>query len=179
MPYPAYPTPRRPWLTALTLCVALAGAISSPRPALAEPALSPPVELRGTTTDGAPFDLTQRRGRVVMVVLWSTGCAVCRDKMAELRANARGWVGQPFEVVLLNTDANPSALAEYERLLKLTVPAEQRLIQLWRGAPGHRDTFGPAGTLPSVLLIDKQGRLVEQHHGRVPAPVWDRVAELL
>jgi thiol-disulfide isomerase/thioredoxin len=44
--------------------------------------------LRSTTLEGQPFDLAALRGKVVMLVFWSTGCPVCRDKMPELRANA-------------------------------------------------------------------------------------------
>lgn len=82
--------------------------------------------LRGTTLEGRAFDLAALRNKVVMVVFWSTGCPVCRDKMPELRANARGWAGQPFELVTVCTDADRSELDVYQRAVLITLPPAQR-----------------------------------------------------
>ncbi|WP_302173045.1 TlpA disulfide reductase family protein [uncultured Hydrogenophaga sp.] len=135
--------------------------------------------LKGTTLEGQAFDLSALRGKVVMVVFWSTGCAVCRDKMPELRANARGWAGQPFELVTVCTDADRRELDVYQRAVLITVPPAQRHAALWRGAPGHADNFGQTGLLPATWLIDKQGRTAESYHGRIPPEAWDRIADLL
>ena len=37
----------------------------------------------------------KQSGKVVLLMFWSTGCAVCRDKMPELRQNYEGWAGKP------------------------------------------------------------------------------------
>jgi peroxiredoxin len=157
----------------LALCLALASPLAFAQPAAAQP------ELRGTTMDGQIFDLAALRGKVVMVLFWSTDCAVCRDKMPELRANLKGWQGQPFELVGVSTDRDRSAIEAHQRLVKLTVPASQRFTTLWSGDSQHHTTFGPPGQLPAVFLLDKAGRVVESHHGRVPPQAWDRVADLL
>lgn len=148
---------------------------------LGGPAHAQPVApaLAGVTADAQPFDLATRRDKVVLLVFWSTDCAVCRDKMAELRANARGWQGQPFELIGVNTDRSRSGFDAWRRLVELTVPADQRFPQLWRGQPGLRDGFGEVGTLPAAFLIDKAGRVVERYNGRIPPETWDRIAELL
>ncbi|MCU0942885.1 MAG: TlpA family protein disulfide reductase [Hydrogenophaga sp.] len=135
--------------------------------------------LAGRTADAQPFDLAARRDKVVLLVFWSTDCAVCRDKMAELRANARGWQGQPFELVGVNTDRTRDGFDRWRQLVEVTVPADQRFTQLWRGQPGLRDGFGDVGTLPAAFLIDKAGRVVERYNGRIPPETWDRIAELL
>ncbi|RYG07515.1 MAG: TlpA family protein disulfide reductase, partial [Burkholderiales bacterium] len=41
--------------------------------------------VEGRTIEGQPFKLAALKGKVVLVMFWSTGCAVCRDKMPELR----------------------------------------------------------------------------------------------
>ncbi|MCV0439345.1 MAG: TlpA family protein disulfide reductase [Hydrogenophaga sp.] len=145
---------------------------------VATPAATAP-ELRGTTLDGQPFDLAALRGKVVMVLFWSTDCAVCRDKMPELRANLKGWQGRPFELVGVSTDRDRAAIETHHRLVQLTVPESQRFTSLWIGDNQHRNSFGPPGQLPAVFLLDKAGRVVESHHGRVPAQTWDRIADLL
>ncbi|MDP1687271.1 TlpA disulfide reductase family protein [Hydrogenophaga sp.] len=135
--------------------------------------------LRGSTLDGRTFDLQALRGKVVMVVFWSTDCAVCRDKMPELRANVKGWAGQPFELVSVSTDRQRSNAVSYQQLVNATVPANQRFTTLWTGEPQYRDSFGAPGQLPAAFLMDKSGQLVEQYHGRIPPEAWDRIADLL
>lgn len=139
----------------------------------------PSPALAGRTIEGAAFDLASLRGKVVLVMFWSTDCAVCRDKMPELRRNAEGWRGQPFELVLVSVDRRRADLMAYEQVLARTVPVRQRFVQLWAGEPGHADAFGRGASLPASYLLDKQGRIVERWQGRIPAEAWDRIADLL
>ena len=164
-------------------CFTLAAPLLAQTPAAAAvQATSPtaaPAALRGTTLDGQTFDLARLRDKVVLLVFWSTECAVCRDKMPELRANVKGWQGQPFEVIGVSTDRDRRALMSYQQLVNISIPASQRFTTLWRGEAGHQDSFGNAGVLPAAFLIDKQGKVVESYHGRIPPETWDRIAELL
>jgi peroxiredoxin len=139
----------------------------------------PTPTLRGTTLDGRVFALDALRGRVVLVFYWSTSCAVCRDKMRELRANMMGWQGQPFTLIGVNADARRQDWVEYERLVSGTIPAAQRFPSVWSGDASYVDSMERPGQLPSACLIDKSGRLVERYRGRIPAEAWDRIAELL
>ena len=135
--------------------------------------------LEGTTPGGQRMQLAGLRGRVVLVFYWATGCAVCRDKMRELRANLTGWQGQPFALLGVNMDARQQDFNNYETLVRQTVPAAQQFTSLWAGAAGFRDSMGRPEHLPSACLIDKQGHLVERYSGRIPPEAWDRIAELL
>lgn len=133
----------------------------------------------GRGLDGKPFDLAAQRGKVVMVVFWSTACAVCRDTLPELRANYAGWRGKPFELVVVATDPRRQDVVDYENLLERIVPTTSRFPSLWRAEPGHRDGFGVVGQLPATFVLDREGRIVERFNGRIPTEAWDRVAELL
>ncbi|PZO13807.1 MAG: TlpA family protein disulfide reductase [Burkholderiales bacterium] len=169
-------------LTHLFSGVVLAAAFGAPAVmAQTAPPTAPDAQpvLRGNTLDGKSFDLQSLRGKVVMVVFWSTDCAVCRDKMPELRANVKGWTGQPFELISVSTDRQRSNAVTYTQLVNTTVPTNQRFTTLWTGEAQYRDTFGPTGHLPAAFLLDKTGRLVEQYHGRIPPEAWDRIADLL
>ena len=137
------------------------------------------LQVEGKTIDGNPFSLASQRGKVVLVMLWSTGCAVCRDKMPELRQNYEGWAGKPFELVLVSTDRKVQDVFSYEQIISRTVPLRQRFVQLWAGEPGHRDNLGRPAQLPAAWLIDKTGKVVERYSGRIPPEAWDRIAELL
>ncbi len=112
-------------------------------------------------------------------MFWSTGCAVCRDKMPELRTNYEGWVGKPFEVVAISTDSQMQDLMEYERIISRTVPMKQRFVQIWAGSPGYIDNLGKHATLPVAYLLNKEGKVVERYVGRIPAEAWDKISDLL
>ncbi|MEO7549395.1 MAG: TlpA disulfide reductase family protein [Ramlibacter sp.] len=139
---------------------------------------APPV-VEGKTIEGQPFKLAALKGKVVLVMFWSTGCAVCRDKMPELRQNYEGWAGKPFEMVLVSTDRKVGDLQDYEKIISRTVPLRQRFVQLWSGEAGYKDSFGTPGQLPASFLIDKTGKVVQRYQGRMPAEAWDKIAELL
>lgn len=129
--------------------------------------------------EGKPFSLASLRGKVVLLMFWSTDCAVCRDKMPELRQNYQGWQGKPFELVLVSADRRLKDLDDYERIISSTVPLKQRFVQLWAGDGAYRDNLGRPAQLPAAWLIDKTGKVVERFSGRIPAEAWDKIAELL
>lgn len=158
--------------------VSRAQSIPPPGGSVAASAISLPA-LEGKTIDGKPFKLSMLKGKVVLVMFWSTSCAVCRDKMPELRENYAGWNGKPFELVAVNTDGSRQDFMDYERIIASTVPARQRFVQLWTGESGYLDSFGKHGQLPDAFLIDKTGKLVERYVGRIPPETWDRIADLL
>lgn len=138
-----------------------------------------PAALKGVTEAGKPVDLASLRGKVVMVVAWSTRCAVCLDNMPELRRNLAGWQGQAFELITVNTDATPGALADWHSLRSQTQPAHLQWPSLWAGAITFSSTLDMQGQLPAVWVLDKTGAVRYQVKGRMPAEAWDQVAELL
>lgn len=134
--------------------------------------------LQGNTTDGKPFELSSLKGKVVLLMFWSTSCSVCRDKMPEIRQNHDGWSGKPFEVVLVSTDKRVKDLDDYERVLARTVPSRTPQVWLWSGNTFYKDNLGPHAQLPATYVIDKAGKVVERYAGRIPAEAWDKISEL-
>ncbi len=147
------------------------------------PATLPTPVITGTTLDKKPFQLASLKGKVALVMFWSTDCAICRDKMPELRQNVKGWADKPFELVLVSVDRSMDDVTGYNTIINKTVPLQQRFTQLWIGDAGYKDNLGlsqlPRAQLPVTLLIDKQGTLVERYNGRIPADVWDTISDLL
>ena len=159
------------WLVATAPASLLAQTQRNPKPELAE--------LRGATPSGEVLDLASLRGKVVLVFFWSTECPVCRNKMPELRANVAGWKGQNFTLLGVNMDAQQSAFLNYEEVVTPLLPAAHIFQSVWGLAPGYTDNLGPVQQLPSAVLIDKGGRVVERYRGRIPPQAWDRIADLL
>jgi thiol-disulfide isomerase/thioredoxin len=160
---------------------------AAPAPATAAKAAEPPEvvtpTITGNTLEKKPFRLAALKGKVVLVMFWSTDCAVCRDKMPELRENVQGWADKPFEVVLVSVDRNMRDVDGYNAIINKSVPLKQRFTQLWTGDASYKDNLSSATLsrtqLPMALLLDKDGKVVERFTGRIPVDVWDKIADLL
>jgi len=165
---------RRSFMSMTLLATALPAAAQVP--ASAGAALP---ELEGTNANGQRLRLADFRGRVVLVFYWTSGCAVCRDKMKELRANLMGWQGQPFTLLGVNMDTRRQDWLDYERLVAQTTPASQRFASVWAGGSDFRDSMERPTQWPSACLINKNGQLVEQYRGRIPSDAWNHIADLI
>ena len=141
------------------------------------------VVITGDTLEKKSFRLAALKGKVVLLMFWSTDCAVCRDKMPELRANVQGWADKPFELVLVSVDRSMRDVDSYNTIINKSVPLKQRFTQLWTGDASYKDNLGSAALsraqLPMALLIDKNGKVVERFTGRIPVEIWDKIADLL
>jgi len=169
---------RSVWACALGLAMAWA-AVAQPAPP-AGPAPVPAPLLVGADERGAVLDLAQLRGKVVLVVFWSTDCAVCLDKLPELRRNLAGWRGRPFEVVAVSQDRSAAELQAYLQALDRVAMRDPQMHIVWRRDANHRDGFGELPPrMISSFLIDRAGRVVKSVRGRIPPELWDEIAELV
>lgn len=141
------------------------------------------LQVSGKTLDNKDFQLSSLKGKVTLVVFWSTNCAVCRVQMPELRENIKGWADKPFELVLVSVDKNMKDVDDYYGYLNQIIPLKQRFTQLWTGSASYKDNISvqqmPVKQLPASYLIDKNGKNVAIYSGRIPAQVWDEIADLL
>lgn len=74
--------------------------------------LATPVDLSALAfrnADGEPVTLADFRGRTVLVNLWATWCAPCREEMPALQALNEAMDKRPFEVVAVSIDAGTPA----------------------------------------------------------------------
>ena len=159
------------------LQTALAASLVSPATLRAQTAAA--ATLAGTTLEGQAYDMKADQGKVVLVFFWSTDCAVCRDKMPELRLNFEAWREKGFQLVAVNTDKVLSAVQEYQAILDRMVPKAQRFPSLWRGAAAHRDSFGSVVQMPTAFVLDRKHRPVKEIRGRIAPSLWDDIAELV
>jgi peroxiredoxin len=132
------------------------------------------------TMQPAAVDLAQLKGKVVLLFFWSTDCAVCLDKLPELRRNLEGWRGKDFVIVAVSQDRSMADLKAYEQVLDKVAPPNAQMKIVWRRDAAHRDNFGelPLKT-PTTIVIDRDGKVAKTVRGRVPAELWDDIAELV
>lgn len=141
------------------------------------------LQLEGETLDKKPFQLSALKGKVALVMFWSTDCPVCRDQMPELRENIKGWADKPFELVLVSVDKNMKDVDDYYNVISQVVSSKLRFKQLWAGSSNYTDSVNakqiPIKQLPATFLLDKTGKVVNVMYGRIPVQAWDDIAELL
>lgn len=115
--------------------------------------------------NGAETSLKAWKGRVVLVNLWATWCAPCREEMPSL-ARLQTEMGSPdFEVVAIAVDRK--GLEASGKFLKEVGATALKLF-----ADPSTETLGKfqAVGLPSSILIDREGREI----GRLAGPAeWD------
>ncbi len=138
-----------------------------------------PARLAGNTLDGQPFSLEALRGKVVMLFFWNTDCVPCLQKMPELRANATGWRGKPFELVLISTDRDRNAALAYLQTLKVIEKNGPAMPALWAGDLRFVAPLAAPTAVPLTLVIDAKGNVAARHAGRIAPEAWDDVAGLL
>jgi thiol-disulfide isomerase/thioredoxin len=133
-----------------------------------KPERKPVPEIAFTTESGEATSLKAWKGRVVLVNLWATWCAPCREEMPALAALQGAMGSKDFEVVAISLDrkgleASKVFLAEVgAQALKLYAdPTSETLNKL------------EAVGLPASLLIDREGREI----GRVLGPAQWNSAE--
>jgi thiol-disulfide isomerase/thioredoxin len=127
--------------------------------------------------NGRGISLTRFKGRPVLLNLWATWCGPCVLEMPTLDRLAQQQAGR-LEVVVVSQDlkgaaqVNPWWAAHKFRLLQpYTDPEDHMLAGLNGGDVG-------AGSLPTTVLFDKEGREVWRMLGAMD---WTspRAAELL
>lgn len=116
-----------------------------------------PVELTGSIVGGGDFDLASYRGKVVLINVWGSWCAPCREEAPHLQGAWDELKNKDVQFVGLNTkdDAEGAATA-FERKFGITYPSvadTDGSLQLV-----FRKSLPPTA-IPSTLVLDKQGRV--------------------
>lgn len=117
------------------------------------------IQLQGQTHDGRKLDLSAYRGKVVLIHYWATWCEPCKRDLKEIKALQARYATKGFQAVGINLDGEAKSLTDYLRTTSLSWP------QLHE--PGGLDSRLAVElgimTLPTMLLIDKSGRVVRRN----------------
>ncbi|MCA9267132.1 MAG: redoxin family protein, partial [Planctomycetales bacterium] len=117
-----------------------------------------PMTLRGTATTGAQVDLAQLRGKTVLVHYWATWCEPCKQEFKTLKELQAKYNAQGFTLLGVALDSDAAALKQYLQTDPLPWP------QLYEEGGLESRLANEMGilTLPAMLLIDKNGRVVNR-----------------
>ena len=117
------------------------------------------LEFTLSALDGKPLDMATLKGKVVVMDLWATWCAPCREQHPLYEQVKERFRDNP-SVVFLSIDADA------DRAPVKAFIAEQK----WQGPvyfeDGLADLFAVEG-LPATILLDRSGKLFTQLRGYV------------
>ncbi len=120
-----------------------------------------PFELEGTLLDGAEFDWSGYRGKVVLVDFFANWCGVCREEVPIILQAYRAYRDKGFEVVGVSLDEKPALAEAYRQETGFDFPT------LFSSDPRAMEWKHPMATkygvtsLPRAILVDQLGNVVD------------------
>jgi peroxiredoxin len=129
---------------------------------------SPAPEFTVRALDGSPVSLSDYEGRVVLMNIWATWCAPCREEMPSMQRLYEAMEGTDFEILAVSVDAqagetdasgNPGGdLAAFADELGLTFPI------LHNPSGDIQRTYQTTG-VPETFLIGRDGLIYKKVSG--------------
>ena len=115
-----------------------------------------PLELKFVALDGKEFDLSQHRGKVVLIDFWATWSAPCVVGLPEKNELYKKFHDQGLEIVGISFDQDKKALEDFVKAKE--IPWAQYFDgKVWEGK------FAPYGIqfVPAMWLIGRDGRVID------------------
>ncbi|MBT3271518.1 MAG: TlpA family protein disulfide reductase, partial [Spirochaetales bacterium] len=114
--------------------------------------------------DGVEYQLSDYRGKYVVLNFWASWCAPCRVEVPELTAFHSSLKGNDSVVILAinqtSSEKNLQAVSDFAELYSMEFP-----ILLDRGNRVH-SLFGIRG-IPTTFIIDPDGEVISRRTGAV------------
>ncbi len=125
----------------------------------------PVPELRIAVAGGQPTSLAAWRGRLLLLNVWASWCAPCREEMPALDRLQKELGGEKFEVVALSLDRKGAEASK-----KFLDETKATSLKLYVDASAKQGTVLKIVGMPTTILINKEG----QELGRLSGPAeWD------
>lgn len=160
-------------LLALTLLFTACETTGATRPpgAAAVTVGAPAPALAGPRLDGAAFDLTAQRGKLVLVDFWASWCEPCRRELPVLEALHREHAAGGLVVVGVSLDEQQADAEEFLKQVQLSFPI------VFDGDRSLGKTWSPP-KMPSVYLIERDGTIARVFEGEKPGQLDELRAEV-
>lgn len=121
-------------------------------------------DLQGPTIDGGSLSLRTLRGHVLVLNVWGSWCAPCREEAPDLAAISQETYARGVRFVGIDTRDNPASARAFERRYGITYPSfDDQDGQVLARLTG----IVPIGAVPSTIVVDREGIVRARVVGRV------------
>jgi cytochrome c biogenesis protein CcmG, thiol:disulfide interchange protein DsbE len=144
------------FLVAARLCACLVWGCAPSAHALEPGALAPNVTL--TDAQRQAVRLPLQKGQVLYVDFWASWCGPCRQSFPWMNAMQAKYQAQGLQIIGINLDQHPGAA---DKFLAQT-PAKFTVMFDPQGVSAR--LYGVKG-MPTSVLIDRDGRVIQLHAG--------------
>jgi len=128
---------------------------------------------QGTALDGKKIELSDFKGKVVLIDFWASWCGPCRQEMPFLIELYRRYGKSPFEIVAVNIDDKlenaKRFMGQLPEEISFTIVQDPK-----QQIPPKYEIKG----MPSSILLDKEGIIRFWHTGFKESNKEDYVSEI-
>lgn len=118
------------------------------------------LKLSGNKHDGSKFELSELKGKVVLVDFWATWCGPCIAEIPNMKKLYEKYHDQGFEIVGLSLDRDRDDLDKFLEARKL--PWIILHDQENEGQHPAATEYGIFG-IPTMMLVGKDGKVLDIH----------------
>ena len=117
------------------------------------------IPLAGNAVGGGKVDLAGYRRKYVLIHYWATWCEPCKEDMVQLKKLHESYARRGFDIIGVNLDSNVKQAEQY--LASNRLPWKHVYDE--GGLDGRLANEMGVMTLPLMLLVDDQGKVVNRN----------------
>jgi len=121
---------------------------------------------------GQDYTLSQFRGKVVLINIFTFFCEPCRDEMPDLNRIYHEYQGQGFQTLGIALSSDPTQIRFLVKQLGLDYPV---LI----GNDQVSEAYGSVAVVPTTFIIDKSGNVVHKVEGTRSKEEFEKMIQAL
>lgn len=119
------------------------------------------------TTDGKELKLSDFKGKIVLLDFWATWCGPCRRGIPDL-VELQKQYKEDLVVIGISLDSQTkSDVIPFMKEFKIN-------YQVVYGDAAVVKAYGNIQSIPTSFVIDREGKIVDQHVGLMPKSVYEK-----
>ena len=118
-----------------------------------------PFDAVGKAIDGAEINVSDYKGKVVIVSFWASWCGPCRQELPVLAGIQKRATPEKLQVISINIDQDRKVFKKIAEAISTT---QMKLV--YDGKQKASKKYGVEG-IPHMVIIDKQGKVASVHVG--------------
>jgi len=130
-------------------------------------------EWRAVSIEGEEISSESSRGKVALIVYWATWCAPCLEEIPSLIAMRDEFGPQDVDIIGVSLDQPSKEIDTF-------VSARDINYKIVRNTESLDKAFGPIRYIPTIVVLDRNGRVQQRYTGLVGKNVLqDQIETLL